>query len=51
MLADVDLTTGHLTWISRGHPQPILIRDDRWTTTLSCQPARPMGTCLGLPVT
>ncbi|MET9441082.1 PP2C family protein-serine/threonine phosphatase [Streptomyces sp. NPDC006610] len=51
ILADLDMATGRLTWINRGHHLPILIRGNRWTTELACPPAGPMGTDLGLPVT
>ncbi|MFB8754542.1 PP2C family protein-serine/threonine phosphatase [Streptomyces nigra] len=50
ILADLDMTSGRLTWVNRGHHLPILIRDNRWTTDLSCLPAGPMGADLGLPV-
>ncbi|MET8898313.1 PP2C family protein-serine/threonine phosphatase [Streptomyces albogriseolus] len=50
ILADLDMESGRLTWINRGHHLPILIRDSRWTTDLSCPPAGPMGSGLGLPV-
>ncbi|MEV6960686.1 PP2C family protein-serine/threonine phosphatase [Streptomyces sp. NPDC051207] len=51
ILADLDMESGRLTWINRGHHLPILIRGNRWTTELSCPPAGPMGADLGLPVT
>ncbi|WP_461008316.1 PP2C family protein-serine/threonine phosphatase [Streptomyces capparidis] len=51
ILAELDLATGRLTWVNRGHHLPVLIRDNRWTTSLSCPPAGPMGAELGLPVT
>ncbi|WP_055495964.1 PP2C family protein-serine/threonine phosphatase [Streptomyces sp. TP-A0356] len=51
ILAGLDMASGRLTWINRGHPLPILIRDNRWTTELACPPAGPMGADLGLPVT
>ncbi|WP_437114916.1 PP2C family protein-serine/threonine phosphatase [Streptomyces flaveolus] len=51
ILADLDMASGHLTWINRGHHLPILIRDNRWTIELTCPPAGPMGTDLGLSVT
>ncbi|MER6703170.1 PP2C family protein-serine/threonine phosphatase [Streptomyces fumanus] len=51
ILADLDTTTGVLTWINRGHHLPLLIRDQRGSTTLTCPPAGPMGTGLGLPIT
>ncbi|MDN3296377.1 PP2C family protein-serine/threonine phosphatase [Streptomyces ficellus] len=50
ILADLDLATGLLTWISCGHHPPVLIRGGRWTTTLACTPAHPLGTDLGLPL-
>ncbi|OKK04053.1 stage II sporulation protein E [Streptomyces sp. CB02400] len=51
ILADLDMDTGRLTWVNRGHPLPILIRGNRWTTELACPPAGPMGAGLDLPVT
>ncbi|MER5994928.1 PP2C family protein-serine/threonine phosphatase [Streptomyces viridosporus] len=51
ILADLDMESGRLTWINRGHHLPILIRDSRWTSELACPPAGPMGTGLGLPIT
>ncbi|MFC9315995.1 SpoIIE family protein phosphatase [Streptomyces nigra] len=41
---------GLLTWVNRGHHLPMLIRDNRRTTHLSCPWAGPMGADLGLPV-
>lgn len=51
IIAHLEMETGRLTWINRGHHLPILIRGNRWTTELTCAPAGPMGTDLGLPVT
>nr|BFD88260.1 PP2C family protein-serine/threonine phosphatase [Streptomyces sp. Xyl84] len=51
ILADLDMETGRLTWVNRGDHLPILIRDSRWITDLSCPPAGPMGADLGLSVT
>ncbi|MFH9085611.1 PP2C family protein-serine/threonine phosphatase [Streptomyces sp. NPDC017673] len=51
VLADLDMESGRLTWINRGHHLPILIRGNRWTTELVCPPAGPMGAGLGLSVT
>lgn len=51
VMADLDLRTGQLTWINRGHPLPVLIRGGRWSRELRCRPAASMGTALGLPVT
>ncbi|WP_225850164.1 PP2C family protein-serine/threonine phosphatase [Streptomyces sp. HPF1205] len=50
ILADLDLTTGGLTWVNRGHLLPIIIRAERWASTARCPPAGPMGTGLDLPV-
>ncbi|MGW7456734.1 PP2C family protein-serine/threonine phosphatase [Streptomyces sp. NPDC054797] len=49
VLADLDLNTGLLSWITCGHPPPILIRAGRWITTLERRPSHPLGTELGLP--
>ncbi|MFH9660204.1 PP2C family protein-serine/threonine phosphatase [Streptomyces sp. NPDC017248] len=51
VLADVDMRTGLLSWVSRGHHAPVLIRGGRWTTTLRCPPTHPLGTELGLRAT
>jgi serine phosphatase RsbU (regulator of sigma subunit) len=51
VLADLDTSTGVLTWVNRGHHPPVVIRDGRWTTLLRCPPAHPMGTNLHLPTT
>ncbi|MFF9814396.1 PP2C family protein-serine/threonine phosphatase [Streptomyces sp. NPDC014006] len=51
VLADLDTSTGMLTWVNRGHAPPVLIRDGRWTTLLHCPPAHPMGADLHLPTT
>ncbi|WP_052852513.1 PP2C family protein-serine/threonine phosphatase [Streptomyces avicenniae] len=50
IFADLDMTTGELSWVNRGHHPPLLIRGGRWTLPLSCPPAGPMGAMLGLPV-
>ncbi|MFR0357679.1 PP2C family protein-serine/threonine phosphatase [Streptomyces sediminimaris] len=49
ILASLDLATGQLSWVNRGHLLPVVIRGGRWATTLHCPPAGPMGTGLGLP--
>ncbi|MER7485508.1 PP2C family protein-serine/threonine phosphatase [Streptomyces sp. NPDC126497] len=51
ILADLDMESGRLTWINRGHHLPILIRGNRWAIELDCSPAGPMGAGLGLPIT
>ncbi|MFG2003452.1 PP2C family protein-serine/threonine phosphatase [Spirillospora sp. NPDC048911] len=51
IMADLDTTTGLLTWINRGHHPPVVIRGGRWSTKLPCPPSHPMGLDLGRPVT
>nr|WP_238419762.1 PP2C family protein-serine/threonine phosphatase [Streptomyces taklimakanensis] len=51
ILADLDLATGHLSWVNRGHHLPLLVRAGRWVHPLWCPPAGPMGADLGLPIT
>jgi serine phosphatase RsbU (regulator of sigma subunit) len=51
ILADLDLTTGYLSWVNYGHPLPVLIRGGRWVTTLACPPTHPLGTDLGVSAT
>lgn len=51
VLATLDTRDGTLTWVNRGHPAPIVIRGQRWSASLKCPPAHPMGTDLGLEPT
>jgi hypothetical protein len=51
VLAKMRPSTGLLTWVNRGHPPPLLIRQGRWLTTLRCPPAPPMGFGLGISAT
>jgi hypothetical protein len=51
IMMQLDVDTGVLTWVNRGHHPPVLIRGGRWISTLTCPPAHPMGLDLGLPVT
>ncbi|MEX5637880.1 PP2C family protein-serine/threonine phosphatase [Parafrankia sp. FMc2] len=51
ILAELDTTTGQLSWISHGHHPPVIIRGGRWITTPLCEPAHPLGTDLGLTAT
>ncbi|MEW9552185.1 PP2C family protein-serine/threonine phosphatase [Nonomuraea sp. NPDC050783] len=51
IMADLDMDTGVLSWISRGHHPPVVIRNGRWVSVLECPPAHPMGLDVGLPVT
>jgi hypothetical protein len=43
VIAQLHLETGRLTWVSAGHPPPLVIRDARLTRTLSAPPAAPLG--------
>jgi serine phosphatase RsbU (regulator of sigma subunit) len=43
VIAELDLDTGQLSWVSAGHPPPLLIRDLRHSRTLSAKPATPLG--------
>ncbi|MET7988937.1 PP2C family protein-serine/threonine phosphatase [Streptomyces sp. NPDC005281] len=51
ILADLNTTSGILTWVSHGHHPPIVIRGGRWSALLKCPPSHPLGTDLQLPVT
>ncbi|MDA0632720.1 PP2C family protein-serine/threonine phosphatase [Nonomuraea sp. MCN248] len=48
LLAALDLRTGRLTWVNRGHPPPLLIRNGRRVTALDSKPDPPMG--IRLPI-
>ncbi|TDE57191.1 serine/threonine-protein phosphatase [Nonomuraea mesophila] len=43
ILADLDLRTGELSWVNRGHHPPLVLRGGRWVTTLAAEPDPPMG--------
>ena len=43
VLCDLDLGTGLLSWITRGHPPPLLIRDNRTVRELARPPQLPLG--------
>jgi hypothetical protein len=43
VIAELDLDTGRLTWISAGHPPPLLIRGGRRARILDVRPAPPLG--------
>jgi serine phosphatase RsbU (regulator of sigma subunit) len=43
VLAELDMATGRLRWVSAGHPPPILIRHGRVLKTLDVEPATPLG--------
>lgn len=47
LLADLDLGTGLLSWITRGHPAPLLIRGNRTVRELTRPPQLPLGLAAG----
>ena len=52
MLAELDIGSGRLRWLSAGHPPPLLLRASRLVKTLEVPPLPPMGMRLarGAPV-
>lgn len=50
LIAELDLDSGRLTWISAGHPPPLLIRGGRHARTLEAPGVPPLGVPLE-PVT
>jgi serine phosphatase RsbU (regulator of sigma subunit) len=47
LIAELNVDTGALSWLSAGHPPPLLIRGTRRARTLNAQPATPLG--IGVP--
>lgn len=43
LLADLDVGTGQLSWVCRGHPAPLLIRGNQTVTELTRPPELPLG--------
>jgi serine phosphatase RsbU (regulator of sigma subunit) len=43
LIAELDLTTGALRWVSAGHPAPLLVRGGRLVKTLDVAPAPPLA--------
>jgi serine phosphatase RsbU (regulator of sigma subunit) len=43
VLAQLELETGTLRWVSAGHPLPLLIRNGRVVKSLEIEPATPLG--------
>ncbi|MFI9596981.1 PP2C family protein-serine/threonine phosphatase [Nonomuraea sp. NPDC052265] len=43
ILAGLDLRTGWLTWVNRGHHPPLVVREGQQVATLSGEPNPPMG--------
>ncbi len=46
LLAELDVASGRLTWVSAGHPPPLLVRQGRVVGTLDVEPATPLGLLL-----
>jgi serine phosphatase RsbU (regulator of sigma subunit) len=46
LIAELDVSSGMLHWISAGHPAPLLLRDGRLIKELDLPPAPPLGTQL-----
>lgn len=49
ILAELNMNSGELAWISAGHMPPVLLRGGR-ALELECEPTHPLGTDLELPV-
>ena len=47
LLAELDTATGHLSWVSAGHPPPLLLRRGRLVKTLDASPMLPLGLGIG----
>jgi hypothetical protein len=43
IVAQLDIRTGQLSWLTAGHPPPLVIRDDRRARSLMTSPATPLG--------
>ncbi|MDQ6837874.1 MAG: SpoIIE family protein phosphatase [Actinomycetota bacterium] len=48
VLAELDSDTGVLSWVSAGHPQPLLLRDGRMIKQLTVDPGLPLGLSVDL---
>jgi serine/threonine protein phosphatase PrpC len=46
LIAELDLSSGRLRWVSAGHPAPLLLRNSRLIKELEVTPAPPLGTQL-----
>lgn len=51
VFADIDATTGELSWINCGHPRPVLLRAGKMVKTLSEPAGLPIGLGYNLPET
>lgn len=43
VLTELDTSTGLLTWVNAGHPEPLLLRDGKLVKTLYTPPVLPLG--------
>ncbi|MFG3436445.1 PP2C family protein-serine/threonine phosphatase [Nonomuraea sp. NPDC047897] len=43
VLAELNVTTGRLDWVNRGHPPPLVLRQGRLVAVLEAEPDPPMG--------
>lgn len=43
VLAELDSDTGRFTWVSAGHPEPVLMRRGRMVKLLTVEPSLPLG--------
>ncbi|GAA2214202.1 PP2C family protein-serine/threonine phosphatase [Nonomuraea monospora] len=48
ILADLNLRTGWLSWVNRGHHPPLVLREGRQVATLDSEPDPPMGFRMGV---
>ena len=48
LIAELDLATGALRWVSAGHPAPLLLRDGRFVKTLDVAPSPPLALALAV---
>jgi hypothetical protein len=46
ILAELDTDTGVLSWVSAGHPAPLLLRNHHLVKELACPPRPPLGMAL-----
>ena len=47
VLAELDTGSGHLSWVSAGHPEPLLLRQGQLVRSLHVDPGLPFGLALG----
>jgi serine phosphatase RsbU (regulator of sigma subunit) len=48
LIAELEIDTGRLRWISAGHPPPLLLRGDRLVKPLAVPASPPLGTQLAI---